>query len=484
MLLDNYAYNCGVFFAAAVQSNRTIIFTDPLGQYPIFYWQNGDRYLVSPDLYAIARALPNATLNDDCIYDYVTYFHPLRQETLLSGVKRLLPYETIVLTAAGLKINRIAPDQPTLSYPEILDISCERLKARATTLLAHHSPICHLSGGLDTRLSLAALLSAGFRGPVFSYGDGLSQDRLISRELTERLGLSEGRLRFYHSPPKTVPDLQQALRPFNGMKLTDPVNFGTGSDFSHSEVTGYFSEGLLKGFGSLFDRNRFTMFDWGRRTSSLPPEVFNLPTDRAEEEARALLELTDNPLVANCLFYLRNRSPGHFGAHSTVANREFVSIDLLYDPFLLNLIRMAPYSATEIKAGAIIVDLIKHTYAEDLAVYPYDERIVPRYAPWTHTVTAPSCFESYHAQSKELPRLPVHVQSPPLGLPGCPIANVMEHFSSVLRRFPLLKATRNGNRGIEAKAVTSLLCLIDDLETAMLSNTKVPAVYAASSQSA
>lgn len=464
-LLSKYEENCGVFLASLQDGDILRIFTDPLGQFPVFYYTRGSDYVVGQDFFEVINNIPTVEINHDCVTDYVTYFSPLNQETLVRSVRRLKPFESIEIHPEGMKILRRYPFVDDAPYESLVKHAASRIRGRARALLRSFVPVAHLSGGMDCRLSVASLIAEGFKGSVFSFGNGRSEDRLISHEIANKFGMTEAGRRWYNAPLKTIPDMKRALRRFNGMKVINMTNFGVGQpDYSYSEVTGYFSEGLLKGFGRVLQGTEFVMFSYGRKTSSLPEEAFERPNIRAETEFRSILDdVSGHTALANCLHYLQNRSPGHFGMHSVVTNKKCVSIDLIYDPFLLNLVRKAPYNEAIIRDGAIILDLTKQVHTPEFATFPYDNRTLFRHAEWTHAVKSPSCFEPYAAAQIDLDALPVTNFSSEAGLPGPAVSEAEDHLAKILSDYPLLHTTRNGTRAVELVARKALLCLLDDL---------------------
>ena len=94
-LLSKYEENCGVFLASLQDGDILRIFTDPLGQFPVFYYTRGSDYVVGQDFFEVINNIPTVEINHDCVTDYVTYFSPLNQETRVRSVRRLKPFETI-----------------------------------------------------------------------------------------------------------------------------------------------------------------------------------------------------------------------------------------------------------------------------------------------------------------------------------------------------------------------------------------------------
>lgn len=467
-LFKSYSSNCGVFACLKNKKDKTVVFSDPLAQFPIFFYSRQETFIVSTDLYALSNELEKKSLNSDCVNDYIAYFHPLNHETLVSGVKRLKPYEYIEVTDGNLSIKKMKAITSEAPYRELLAQASTNLKSRARALLDFRpNPIVHLSGGADSRLALGGLLSQGFHGSVFSFGDGKNQDRLISHRLAEKHGLSETPIKWWGKSPKTIPHMQRAIRPFNAMKVMNPVNYSDGNDFSYSEVTGYFSGGLLKSSGSSPFSDGASMFRYARTVSAFNAQIFDSAERRATDSANNLLiEANGHEVFANSLFYLQNRSAGHFGAHSVVSNSRFVSVDLIYDPLLPELVRAAPYTAAEINLGAIVIDLIKETAGRELATFPYENRLIPRYADWTQNTEGETCFSPAPLgfPANKLKPLEVEIHGEVERLTGPLLDEVDDIFEHIVSKdFPLLKSVRPSRRGGEQEAKRILLCIIDDL---------------------
>jgi hypothetical protein len=480
-LWQTYKNNSGVFCAVhRANENKTIIFTDPLGQYPVFYYASGDQFFISNDFWLTAKLTSGGQINGDCAVDYVTYQSPVNQETLAKNVRRLTSHEAVEVLdqqgSARSTLLRFEPAKYEGSYDELLKQAAERFKVRAAAVLREGTPVVHLSGGGDSRLSFSALAACGYKGPVFSFGDGKSQDRLVYQALVEKLNLETGTVKWFNGKINNSEKFLKAVIAFNGLKTNNFSNWGFGNDSSHIEVTGYFGEGLLKGFGAFWGPNKsLSLFKYARTVSAFPASVFDSAEDRIRPEALEILDQNDgNALMAETDFYLRNRSPAHFGAHSVVNNRKFQSIDLIYDPLLPNLMRQCSYSEPAIKQGAIIIDLIRAIHSEELAAFPYDGRVIPTYNAWSERMQARGdfcCFSKITFPHRDLAPLGARVHDladpNPSGMvcdpaPLSSIEDLNSHpqFNGLFDAYPVFKAVfapnQSGKRDIERTSLATL----------------------------
>lgn len=407
-LSQSYEFNCGVFLAVRKLTDRLEIFTDPLGQYPVFYYASGKRIAVSNNFWAVS-IFAGQQFNTECALDLVTYFSPLGRETLCKEVFRLRAFETISITEELVVNKRRMPFFQKRNYSTLLDEARQRFGERARATLAAGTPVLHLTGGTDSRVSFSALLAQDYRGPVFSYGDGRSQDRLVFEHLVERFGLEKG-LRKWFSAGHSGHHFMRAVHAFQAFKSNSFGNWGPGHDKTYMEVTGYFGEGLLKGFGTFWDRRgSLVIFNGAKKSSALPNHVFEKTLARVQSDLNFCLEIAGgNRRMANSLFYIYNRSAAHFGLHSMICNTKFRSVDLLYDPQLLQLLYNCPHSDEHILNGSLSVDLIRTLHSDELAHIPYESRVIPVFDDKAEQVVKceeMTCFSNIQFEERSLPAL-------------------------------------------------------------------------------
>ncbi len=175
------------------QDESLSVISDPIGLFSIFYYQQGDRMLISSSALAIASHLQAAP-------DPLSAEHFLRMgrldadKTLWLGVKR-------ILAGTELHLTRHHFDQTTYYTPtvdvSIANLSFKAALAQATDMLTgtfshalqhEEETWVDLTGGFDSRL--AAMLTEKSNVPFYTYcmGPADSQDVIISQEISRELG--------------------------------------------------------------------------------------------------------------------------------------------------------------------------------------------------------------------------------------------------------------------------------------------------------
>jgi asparagine synthase (glutamine-hydrolysing) len=183
----------GGHFAAVVhRRGRTFLLTDYFAAFQLFH--DPDMRLFSTSLLAAAGALPRLSFDAQAVYEFAFNVVPVGNDTVFNELKTLGPERVVELGAEGAVSHAVAkplPEAPSkLPIAERLDRHAARLQA---VVGAHVQAFgdkvrCPLSGGLDSRLLLAALRSQGCSPSVYVYGGNGSEDVDIAR----RIGAAEG----------------------------------------------------------------------------------------------------------------------------------------------------------------------------------------------------------------------------------------------------------------------------------------------------
>ncbi|MFM4714843.1 hypothetical protein ACEUD2_05775 [Aeromonas veronii] len=394
-LFRNLRHNCGVFSCVFKEDSKVLIFTDPLSQYPIFYFHDGDNFCISNSFKVVAKFSKNE-VNRDVVFDCFSYYSPTNNETLVKGCYTTKPFSYIEIDYSSGKPNfsiiEFELEDCHENYDQLLHRVASNFILRAKSILEHHKPVVHLTGGLDSRLALAAIMKASSSPQdysVFCFGTEQNEDKLIFNHLCKKFSLYPGGMLINGINIDSVKKLQYASKSFNGLKYTNQQNFYFSWTPNHSEVTGYFSGGLLKGFGNYFSQGKFIPFSYTSKVSEIPKYVFNASAFRLYSEIN---NYRRNYISKENLLYISNRSKCHFGVHSVVNNTSFHSFDILYDPDLIHLFNACPYSIEEKNCGAIITDLIEVIAGTELAFFPLAGKTLPVYREISLRDNEDNCF--------------------------------------------------------------------------------------------
>ena len=398
-LFDNIANNCGVFCAIKKSNGIVTIFTDPLAQYPVFTYIKEDAFCISNDFFDTA-SYTSKSLNKEAIFDCLTYYSPLMNQTIVNECNTTKPFSYIQVDYNYDKPKitefQIGVPETDLGYHELLEVISERFVNRAKAILKNHKPVVHLTGGLDSRLALSAILKASSSNndfSVFCFGNGNNQDKLVFNYICDKFDLRKGKITLNGSNLNSKHHLSESSRNFSGLKFTNQTNYISQWNPSHSEVTGYFSKGLLKGFGNYYYDGSFNPFRYQSSISSLPNFIFN------SSAFRMLSTMSDgkrlNKLTLDNYLCLSSRSKYYFGSHSAVNNKSFHSLDIIYDPMLINLYNCCPYDSNTKRQGAIIIDIICKIYGENLALLPLSEKFVNSYRNNFNHIPILNCFKKH-----------------------------------------------------------------------------------------
>jgi hypothetical protein len=182
----------GQFVALVRRQGRIFLLTDHFAMFQLFH--DASMSIFSTSLLAAVDALPSVSFDRQGVYELAFNVMPIGNDTVFRELKTLGPDGVVELLPDGVRLHRVAkplPDRP-LDMPlgERLDRSRQRLAAvlrRHVRQFGDHLH-CPLSGGLDSRLLLAALRAEGCRPHVYVYGRPGDGDVEIARVIGESQG--------------------------------------------------------------------------------------------------------------------------------------------------------------------------------------------------------------------------------------------------------------------------------------------------------
>ena len=190
----------GQYGVCIKKGNSLTVYGDACGCYNIYYWSNTDgTWMISSSLYHMAEVLEGQiSLDDFAIAERAFYKVLLNGRTFFNEIHRLRGTEMLFvdLTNKTFKKKRIPVDFPIGDFNDMVEKAAEsyRHNARIAAKVLGKPKIC-ATGGLDSRIILAAFLSVGIK-PVLFYGHGnniitapKNEDIIILKKMNKSLGL-------------------------------------------------------------------------------------------------------------------------------------------------------------------------------------------------------------------------------------------------------------------------------------------------------
>lgn len=184
----------GQFAAVVHRAGRTELFTDYLATYPLHH--DLDLTSFSTSLLAAVDAQPQVTFDPQAVFEFAFNVVPIGDDTLFAELKTLAPGVCVTLTPDGTAVER--QPHPLPDHPSDEPLS-DRVTRQRDLLLRVAGGVaapfgdqihCPLSGGLDSRLVLAALRAGGHRPYVYVYGPRRSDDVEIATAIGEEMGFT------------------------------------------------------------------------------------------------------------------------------------------------------------------------------------------------------------------------------------------------------------------------------------------------------
>jgi len=178
----------GHFAAFVRRRGRNFLFTDYFGAFPLYH--DAEMRLFSTSLLAAAGALPRLSFDPQGVYEFAFNVVPVGDDTVFAELKMLGPDRVAEPGAGFHALAKPLPDVAQMPLEERIAAHRDRLMAVVSDHLRKFGDnvFCALSGGLDSRLALAALRAAGCKPRLFVYGGPDSIDVRIAREIAAAEG--------------------------------------------------------------------------------------------------------------------------------------------------------------------------------------------------------------------------------------------------------------------------------------------------------
>jgi asparagine synthase (glutamine-hydrolysing) len=177
----------GQFVALVRRAGRSFLFTDYFGAFQLFH--DAGRRVFSTSLLSALAALPRVSFDPQGVYEFAFNVVPIGDDTPFGELKTLGPDQVVELDADGARLHDAPKPLPgtARAMPERDRLALHR--DRLLSAVEHYADefagriFCPLSGGLDSRLVLAALRACGTMPRLYVYGGPESADVAIGRAI-------------------------------------------------------------------------------------------------------------------------------------------------------------------------------------------------------------------------------------------------------------------------------------------------------------
>ncbi|MBT5047952.1 MAG: hypothetical protein HOM58_05575 [Rhodospirillaceae bacterium] len=178
----------GHFCVIAAAEGKLSVFVDRLGTYPVFH--DRDNEVLSSTFLGVVASMTRPAVNPQCVYEYVFQGATYGDETVFHGIGRLDG-------SKGIRFQRdkkpekveIAPALPRaeapVSFDDSVDRNVENLKRYFQALAGCFGEKIDtaLSGGYDSRLTLALLRDQGIMPRLHVYGRKNDDDVRVAKAI-------------------------------------------------------------------------------------------------------------------------------------------------------------------------------------------------------------------------------------------------------------------------------------------------------------
>jgi len=179
------------------RTNQAHLFNDRRASRPLFYREDADHaLLIGPEVFHLASAEPALREIDPvAVCEFLVFASYYNDRTLFPEIKKLPPGSVMSLGPDSVVLRRyweirIDEDKPPGDENACVEEALALFDRSIRRLLTDRSrPFLFLSGGIDSRVILGGLRTAGFRFPAVTYGTREGDDAPIARQLAEHCGL-------------------------------------------------------------------------------------------------------------------------------------------------------------------------------------------------------------------------------------------------------------------------------------------------------
>lgn len=192
--LDFIQYVKGNFCIVIFEKGKFYIFTDQIGIKKVFYWQNGNDFIISNNLKNITKNI-KAEVSTENIAIYALTYHFVGGTTIFKNINYNQPAQIIDYKDGKLNFSKYWEVGELLnSEKQNINISgiANHLISNINNYLEFYKNeniSLSLTGGADTRNILSVFLNLGYKPHLYTYGNPLSSDCKKAKAIADGLRL-------------------------------------------------------------------------------------------------------------------------------------------------------------------------------------------------------------------------------------------------------------------------------------------------------
>lgn len=383
----------GIFVVIHIINNQISFIIDPLVQYNVYYYFDNTNLTISNNIFNIAKIHNLHNENLQYFKNYIVKQTGLAGNTLIEKVS-IMQYDDIYHHDFSKKFKMVIPHNfenftilkmdnniyNDLDYSELKELYLKKLLLRSEIIKNNFDEInISLTGGLDSRL-ITSLFMNHENVYYYCFGDGKSQDRLVSDYIINQFNLkSKQNVYVVGNKVKTVGDILQCIQDTNCQKMSLDLYINGKINDKICNLTGYYGTNISGGIPVKI-------------CQYYTKEFFSFEHNYVDN-FNSYYSINNRNAIINDLFYLNNRGLSHYSCDSIANNKYANCFDLLIDPINLKLIEKCPYNDNYINSGVVSIDII-YMIDKKLALLPYDNRIIPKYRDFEY-IPESNCFQKH-----------------------------------------------------------------------------------------
>ena len=389
----------GVYLWARCETDGTALLAgDPLGTYPVYYYDTSGLFVASNNALLIEQVLraagrsPGRTAAP--FAEDLLLGSAVQDQTGIEGV-RLAPMGCTVGSGGNRpggyhevigSLERYSTPEPIAS---VLDRAADEIKENVRALAEgpFDERVCDLTGGADSRVVLAAILDQGLEGEFAFHciGDHPSPDYSASAYLQDALGLDEVSRPEAQDLIATQPrDWMRAFLHRTMGGLGEPVALGIGAPVTPGRLR---LGGGMSGYKGVYtaDNPRPSLLEAterlcghqrARRRRGVTGEFARSLEARVRDLLESRREAGFDMGAALDQWYVEHRTRSHFGLSTRAHNLQQPVFHALYSPAALEAAMSLP--TTQRAGNHIGIGLLERLYEPLIAVPLADDRWHPR----------------------------------------------------------------------------------------------------------